>query len=134
MSSSSQVSSSQVSSAQASGFACNVVALRGVLSRPPSVRALRDGRELLELDVTVRSESGAETVNVSWEGAAPSGVTWGAGEELVVVGRVRRRFYRSGPATRSQTEVVASLVVPARQAKRAGNALAAAAERISPRS
>jgi len=37
---------------------------------------------------------------------------------LVVVGAVRRRFYRAGGATVSRTDVLADAVVPARQTKR----------------
>jgi single-strand DNA-binding protein len=48
----------------------------------------------------------------------------------VVVGRVRRRFYRAGGATQSRTEVVAETVVAARQAKRAATALASACDRL----
>ena len=48
----------------------------------------------------------------------------------MVVGRVRRRFFRVGGATQSRTEVAADVVVPTRQAKRAGAALAQAAALI----
>ena len=34
---------------------------------------------------------------------------------MLVVGRVRRRFYRAGGSTQSRTEVVASAVVPLRR-------------------
>jgi hypothetical protein len=37
----------------------------------------------------------------------------------VVVGRVRRRFFKTPGGTQSRTEVVAEAVIPARQAKRA---------------
>ena len=38
--------------------------------------------------------------------------------EVVVVGRVRRRWFRSGGATQSRTEVLAVEVLPARSTKR----------------
>ena len=39
-----------------------------------------------------------------------------AGHEVIVVGHVRRRFFRSGGATQSRTEVVAEgLIRPRRQ-------------------
>jgi len=43
---------------------------------------------------------------------------WSPGEELVVVGAVRRRFYRAGGATVSRTDVLAAAVVPVRQRRR----------------
>ena len=42
---------------------------------------------------------------------------------MLVVGRVRRRFFRAGGGTQSRTEVVAEAVVNARHAKRAAAAL-----------
>jgi len=41
-----------------------------------------------------------------------------AGDEVVVTGRVRRRFYRAGGATQSRTEVVAHAVVRAGDGRR----------------
>jgi single-strand DNA-binding protein len=66
----------------------------------------------------------AESVPVAWfdPPAAASGLV--AGDEVVVVGRVRRRFFRAGGATASRTEVVAAKVVPARSAAKVRAALA----------
>jgi hypothetical protein len=50
----------------------------------------------------------------------------------VVVGRVRRRFYRAGGATRSATEVVVSSVGRSSATRRATAALNAALEAIGP--
>ena len=49
----------------------------------------------------------------AWADASPR-------RRVVVVGRVRRRFFRAGGATASRTEVVADRVVPARQRARSG--------------
>ncbi len=55
--------------------------------------------------------------------------------EVVVVGRVRRRWFRSGGATQSRTEVVAEGVVPRRAGKRVaklvGDALTVADRALS---
>jgi single-strand DNA-binding protein len=48
----------------------------------------------------------------------------------LVVGAVRRRFFRVGGATQSRTEVVADAVVPMRQRKRVLSALRGAADRV----
>jgi hypothetical protein len=49
--------------------------------------------------------------SAGWESIA-------AGDEVVLTGRVRRRFFRTAGGTQSRTEVVADRVVPVRQAKR----------------
>ncbi len=106
----------------------NLAVISGALARPPEPRLLPDGRTVWELDVAVRPEGRAATsVPVSW--SAPLGVdpaSWSPGDEVVVVGAVRRRFYRAGGATVSRTDVLAASVVPARQRKRATAALAQA--------
>jgi single-strand DNA-binding protein len=108
----------------------NVVVLRGRVNRPPERRALPSGAVLVAYELTVAvAEAGgrAETVPVVWP-SAPAGAGAGEeGEEVVVVGRVRRRFFRAGGVIQSRTEVVADQVLPARQRARAGRLVAAAA-------
>jgi single-strand DNA-binding protein len=82
-------------------------------------------------EVTVAAHGGrsAESVPVSWFDAPAGAVDLAPDAEVVVIGRVRRRFFRTGGVTQSRTEVVADHVVPARQAKRAARlALAAVAD------
>ncbi|HEX4863712.1 MAG TPA: single-stranded DNA-binding protein [Acidimicrobiales bacterium] len=89
----------------------NVVVLIGALARPAQDVELPSGSRLLSLEVTVRREQGpAETVPVSWFDAPAWATALDAGAEVVVVGRVRRRFFRSGGSTQSRTEVVASKI------------------------
>ena len=91
----------------------NLVVLRGVLSRDPEVRELPSGDALVAYDVTVRPEAPAgeapraESVPVAWFDPPAAATAMAAGDEVVVVGRVRRRFFRAGGATASRTEVVA---------------------------
>jgi len=102
----------------------NVVVLTGVLSRPPTPRTLPSGDVLVAYDVTcARDEGPAESVPVVWLAAPSRALELSAGDEVVVVGRVRRRFFRAGGATASRTEVVAERVVPARQRRRAAIAI-----------
>ena len=109
----------------------NVVALTGRLSRPAEQRILPSGDRLVAIDVSVAREGErAEGVPVVWFGAPASAADLDIDERVVVVGRVRRRFFRSGGATQSRTEVVADAVVPSRHAKRAKAALAAAADQL----
>lgn len=109
----------------------NVVALEGRLARPAEQRILPSGSHVVSIELTVRRDEGpAETVPVSW----PEGPAWASALDtdagIVVVGRVRRRFFRAGGATQSRTEVVAELIVPAASVKRARSALANASARI----
>lgn len=109
----------------------NIVVLCGVLSHPPVPRTLPSGDVLVGYDVTcARVEGHAESVPVVWPAAPAGALRLAAGDEVLVVGRVRRRFYRAGGATASRTEVVADRVVPARHARRAEAALDAARRRL----
>lgn len=113
----------------------NLAVLRGSLSKAAEARLLADGSTVWELDVTIRQEGlAASGVPVSWP-AGPGGTdpaSWSKGDELLVVGLVRRRFYRAGGATVSRTDVLAGTVVPTRQRKRAACALAVALAALQP--
>jgi single-strand DNA-binding protein len=115
----------------------NITVLQGYLTRPPEVRSLPSGDELVTYEVTVPAAGGrqAESVPVVWFAAPPSAAAFEAETDVVVIGRVRRRFFRAGGSTQSRTEVVADQVVPARQAKRAARlvlgALAAAEQALA---
>lgn len=98
----------------------NVVVLQGVLARPAQDRVLPSGSRLLSLEVTVaRPDGPADPVPVAWFDAPASAATLDAGVEVVVVGRVRRRFFRAGGLTQSRTEVVATKIARAKEVKRA---------------
>jgi single-strand DNA-binding protein len=102
----------------------NVVVLIGRLARPAEARELPSGDRLVAYEVTVdRPGERAETVPVVWMAAPASAVDHEVDERMVIVGRVRRRFFRAGGSTQSRTEVVAEAVVNARHAKRATAAL-----------
>lgn len=110
----------------------NLAVVAGTLAKAAEPRLLPDGTTVWELDVSVRADgAAASTVPVSWpaptSGADPG--AWSPGEEVVVVGAVRRRFYRAGGATVSRTDVLAEAVVPGRQRKRAR---AVVAEALAP--
>jgi len=109
----------------------NIVVLRGHLARPAEERALPSGDRLVGFEVTVDSPEGRrETVPVVWLGAPASASGYDTGHELVVVGRVRRRFFRANGATASRTEVVAEVVLPTTQGQQVVTALRAAAARV----
>ena len=103
----------------------NITVLQGRLSRPPERRELPSGDVLVAYEVTVPAEGDrrAESVPVVWPDAPGSADDLEPETDVVVIGRVRRRFFRAGGSTQSRTEVVADQVVPARQAKKAERAV-----------
>ena len=102
----------------------NVAVLIGRLARPAEPKDLPSGDRLVQYEVTIPSETGrAESVPVVWFDAPASAGDYDVDEKVVIVGRVRRRFFRGANGTQSRTEVVADAVVPVRQRKRAGAAV-----------
>jgi single-strand DNA-binding protein len=101
----------------------NMVVLAGHLSSDPAERHLPSGDVLTSYEVTVPRDDGpADSVPVVLIGAVgPRGAT--AGDRVVVVGRVRRRFFRAGGTTASRTEVVADRFVRAGRARAVSAAL-----------
>jgi len=107
----------------------NVAVLVGRLARPAEERELPSGDRLVAYEVTVPRESGrAESVAVVWFDAPASAASLDVDEKVVVIGRVRRRFFQAGGSTQSRTEVVAARVVPTRSKRARQVLLDAAAE------
>lgn len=99
----------------------------GTLSSEPVEQTLPSGSVLLRYEVTVRDRTPADTVPVCWmDPRRPPAFL--AGDRVVVVGRVRRRFFRAGGGTRSATEVLATSVTRPRTTAGALAALTEAAE------
>ena len=103
----------------------NLCLVRGECSAAPELRVLPSGTRLAVLSVRVRS-AGAPATSVPvamWD--PPARVEdLEAGAEVVVLGRVVRRFFRSaagGPGSR--VEVQAELVVPAGDGRKLTQAL-----------
>ena len=97
--------------------ASNLVLLRGTLSADVRQRELPSGQLLAQFDVTTRDERGTQSVPVAWFEPTVALRDLETGVEVVVVGSVRRRFFRAGGATQSRTEVVAEKVVVARRGR-----------------
>jgi single-strand DNA-binding protein len=113
----------------------NLAVIRGTVPNEPQARDLPAGGVVVQFDVATRIETdGREakvTVPIAWNDptTAQLGVVV-AGADLVVVGTVRRRFFRVGGSTQSRTEVVADAVIPARRHKRVAAALSDVARRL----
>jgi single-strand DNA-binding protein len=104
----------------------NLVVLRGTLAAEARLRELPSGTAIAQFDVTTRDDAGTQSVPVAWFDPPPSVAELEGGAELVVVGAVRRRFYRAGGVTQSRTEVVAERVVASRRGRDVRRALDAA--------
>ncbi len=89
----------------------NLVVVRGIVADDPQERTVPSG-SVFEATVVTRSVVDGvpvrEPVPVVWSDAR---LACSAGAEVIVRGRVRQRFFRSGPATVSRTEVIAEEIV-----------------------
>jgi single-strand DNA-binding protein len=113
--------------------AMNIAVLRGTLSSDPVERTLPSGTRLVNYEVTTPDAAGgpAHSAPVAWFDPPARLPTVGQGDEVVVVGQVHRRFFRTaGGVTASRTEVVADRVVSARPASRVERLLADAAANL----
>ncbi|MGH9120724.1 MAG: single-stranded DNA-binding protein [Acidimicrobiales bacterium] len=109
----------------------NLAVVAGHLSRPAEARELGSGAKLVALELTVPREGApAESVPVVWHEAPAWASTLSVGEEVIVIGRVRRRFFRAGGTTQSRTEVLADQVVLSSWARRRREALGNAEVRL----
>ena len=101
-----------------------MVVVIGRLVKPLQVRHLPSGLGLASFDLQVpRSDESTDTVPVALFNSGGSTPDWASGQELLAVGRVRRRFYRVGGTTQSRTEVVADHVYPLAQREDVGQVL-----------
>lgn len=91
----------------------NVVVLTGALSADPRRRDLPSGDHLVEFDVTTRGPTGVHSAPVAWFEPGAGADRLSAAARVVVLGVVRRRFFRVGGTTQSRTEVVAQRVADA---------------------
>ncbi len=113
----------------------NIVAVRGHLSRPPEERLVgKTGARVLSLELSVRRPGAdrADSVPVVWHDPPQAAAALAAGDDVVVVGHVARRFFRVAGATQSRTEVVAEVVVPARRARGVKAALERVVAEVAP--
>ena len=113
----------------------NLAVIRGTVPNEPTARDLPAGGVVVQFDVTTRVLTDGRETNVSvpvaWmDPTATQLAVVAPGTELVVVGTVRRRFFRVGGATQSRTEVVADAVIPTRRSKGVAAVLRDAAERL----
>jgi single-stranded DNA-binding protein len=118
---------------EADAIGVNLSVLSGPCSAAPEVRILESGSRLATFALRCPAGDGrATSVPVTaWD---PPG--WleavDAGELLVVVGRLRRRFYQQPGGVRSRVDVEAQLVGRARDRRRIDAALRRAQAALEP--
>ena len=100
----------------------NVALLRGAVVGELISRDLPSGSTVVQFDVATTITAGDKTtkvsVPVSWVDPPSKALDpIEQGLDVVVVGTVRRRFFRSGGSTQSRTEVVVDVIVPTRRTK-----------------
>ena len=116
--------------------ASNLAILRGVVASEPISRELPSGLNVVQFDVSTVVSDGEKatkaSVPVSWVDP-PARALEPIEQDLavVVVGTVRRRFFRSGGSTQSRTEVVVDAIVPLRRSKQAQALVSSAAARVA---
>ena len=89
----------------------NQAIVRGTMSSEPEFRVLASGTSLATLQVTTRPADGhAISVPISITEPPAWLATAVAGDEVLVVGVVRRRFFQAGSATASRVEIEAHVV------------------------
>jgi single-strand DNA-binding protein len=96
----------------------NVAVVWGACSSPPEVRVLPSDQRLAQLQLTTRVDGRALSVPVSVLDPPSWLEELDAGDELVVLGPVRRRFFRAGGATASRVEIEADIVCRGRDRRR----------------
>ena len=110
--------------------ALNLAVVRGTVSSAPEVRVLPSDTTLVQLQVTTRLVDETLSMPVSCFNPAAWVEELEPGDEIVVVGRVRRRFFRAGGATASRVELEAGFVARAGDRRRVRAALRRATEAL----
>ncbi len=114
------------------GTPSNLVVLAGTVANEPTRRALKSGVDVVNFDLATRIDGDTASVPIAWHDPRDTAVaSFALGDEVIVVGSVRRRFFRVGGQTQSRTEVIVDSLVPARRTKSARSILAAAAARLT---
>lgn len=106
----------------------NVAVVSGYVPTKPVERRLESGEFATAFDLVAEGDGGRLNVPVNWVTNARVHVS--EGDEVLVVGRVRRRFFRSAGGVQSRTEVLADSVIALRRRVATRKALDAAIEHL----
>ena len=84
----------------------DVVVIRGTLLEEPIERTLASGVTVTNWEVRVVESGVTRVVPVQWEDASRPVQAIGANDEVIVLGLVRRRYFKTGGVTAARTEVL----------------------------
>jgi len=95
----------------------NLATVVGTVSSDPIHKELPSGSVLIGFSVSVRTAAtpAATSLPVVWFDPPAKAAPIERGTNVVVVGRLARRFFRAGGQTQSRTELVAERVEPVRR-------------------
>jgi hypothetical protein len=89
----------------------NIAVVMGTVTRDAQSRMLPSGDELMSFDVSVRREGErTEVVPIVWIDRSDKLRDLSTDDNVVIFGRIRKRFYQTGAGLQSRTEVVADRV------------------------
>jgi single-strand DNA-binding protein len=108
----------------------NLAVVVGSLSHDVRSRQLPSGTAVASLDLTTDTVP-RDTVPVTMIDPPPSVTRLLSGDHVVVVGRVRRRFFRAGGTTQSRTELVAERIARTQAGRARGAATRLAEQRLA---
>jgi single-strand DNA-binding protein len=109
----------------------NISVVRGIVLREPREQTLANGQKVVSLEVNVQYEDKPnENLEVVWVDPPRNLTVPRQGNEIVAIGRVRRRFFKAAAGVVSRTEVVADTVLTTRQTARITRALQLVAEAV----
>jgi len=103
----------------------NLTIVSGIVRGAPVHHNLPAGESATSFDV--QAEAQRELVPITSVGACPVS----DGDEIVVIGRTRKRFWRVGERNQARTEVVAEVVIPRRQRARVRRAVASTCDEVA---
>ncbi len=111
------------------GVLFNVAIARGVLINDPRMTELPSGSVVWNYDLATTGHDGTKcSVPVAWvDPTRPQSMK--AGDDVLVLGSIRRRFFRLSGLTRSRTELLAEVVAKSGTA-RATKALSSYRQRL----
>jgi len=93
----------------------NVVVLQGTLAAEPVERTLPSGTTVMDWVLKTPSDGKKVSVPIQWTEPNRSVQAYDVGDEVVVFGSVRQRFFRARGVLTSRTEVVGESVSKPRQ-------------------
>jgi single-strand DNA-binding protein len=108
----------------------NLAVVVGTLSHDVRSKHLPSGTVVASLDLTTDTAP-RDTVPITMVDPPRAVTRLVSGDHVVVVGRVRRRFFRAGGTTQSRTELVAERIARTRVGRSREAALRWAAQRLA---